>query len=195
MGWEMGKDFRIGLMVGLVLALAVLLWVATRPSLNPQARVGPVARLAQADNASPRHGEEADPQSASGRPGRTERGAAAADAQDTPRPPVPVADPGAQGRGSTASGTERVPDSVAGANPPALPDLTIYEKAEKIKTTKFHIVRRGETLSGIARQYYGMPEEWRAILTANQKVIKDPNKLAPGTKLIIPEAERRATSP
>jgi nucleoid-associated protein YgaU len=58
---------------------------------------------------------------------------------------------------------------------------------EPIKTTRFHIVRRNETLSAISQQYYGSPDKWRKIVTANQKVIKDPNKIAPGTKLIIPD--------
>jgi nucleoid-associated protein YgaU len=67
------------------------------------------------------------------------------------------------------------------------PDLTIYEKPEKIKTTKFHIVRRDETLSAISQQYYGTPNKWPKIVEANKAVVKDPSKLQPGTKLIIPE--------
>jgi len=66
-------------------------------------------------------------------------------------------------------------------------DLTIYETSEPIKTTRFHIVRRNETLSAIAQQYYGSASNWRKILTANQKVIKDANRISPGTKLIIPD--------
>jgi nucleoid-associated protein YgaU len=66
-------------------------------------------------------------------------------------------------------------------------DSTVFEKDQPIKTTKFHIVRQGESLSMIAQQYYGSPNNWRKILTANEKAIKDANKIVPGTKLIIPE--------
>ena len=67
------------------------------------------------------------------------------------------------------------------------PDSTIYEQAEKIKTQKFHIIRQGETLSEISHKYYGSANKWRMILDANRDVVKDANKLRPGTKLIIPE--------
>jgi len=96
------------------------------------------------------------------------------------------------GDGATVNRPLAIPSPDAGGARPqttasGLPDQTIYEQSEKIKTTRFHIVRRGETLSAIARQHYGAPENWRKILAANQKVIKDPDKIAPGTKLIIPE--------
>jgi nucleoid-associated protein YgaU len=190
----MGKDFRIGLMVGLVLALAVLLWVATRPSLTPQVPAVPVSQHSQTDTGSPLPPENAGPQAGTGRPVPIGRSATPADASDALRPaepkgqtPNPAADAEARQRGSTPGRAEPTTDSLSGAEPTTLPDLTIYQRTEKIKTTKFHIVLRGETLSGIARQYYGRPDQWRKILTANQKVIKDPDKLTPGTKLIIPD--------
>ena len=67
------------------------------------------------------------------------------------------------------------------------PDLTVYEQAKKIKTTKFHIVRRGETLSAISVKYYGSANKWQKILDANRSRLIDANRLQPGTKLTIPE--------
>ncbi len=74
------------------------------------------------------------------------------------------------------------------------PDSTIYsaghptvEQTEKIKTQKFHIISKGETLSDISHKYYGSANKWQKILDANRSVIKDANKLRPGIKLIIPE--------
>ncbi len=74
------------------------------------------------------------------------------------------------------------------------PDSTIYsageptvEETEKIKTQKFHIISKGETLSDISHKYYGSANKWQKILDANRNVIKDANKLRPGIKLIIPE--------
>jgi len=72
-------------------------------------------------------------------------------------------------------------------NRPELPNSTAYEQTEKIKTQKFHFVRKGQTLSAISRKYYGSANKWKKILDANRNVISDANKLRPGTKLIIPE--------
>ena len=72
-------------------------------------------------------------------------------------------------------------------NEPRVPDLTIYEQQEKIQTTKFHIVQRNESLSSISKLYYDSPNRWQKILDANRETIKDPNKITPGTKLIIPD--------
>ena len=66
-------------------------------------------------------------------------------------------------------------------------DFTVQEQPEEVKTTKFHTVRSGETLSNISYKYYGSANKWQKILNANRKAIKDPRKLRPGTRLIIPE--------
>ena len=51
---------------------------------------------------------------------------------------------------------------------------------------RFHTVNPGESLSRIAKQYYGTPARWNDILEANREVIRNPDNLAPGTKLRIP---------
>lgn len=61
------------------------------------------------------------------------------------------------------------------------------EKPEEIKAERIHIVRSGETLSDISRQYYGSADKWQKILGADRLPISDPSKLRPGTRLIIPE--------
>jgi len=50
--------------------------------------------------------------------------------------------------------------------------------------TYSHIVRRKETLSGIAARYYRRPGEWRHIAEEND--INDPRRLVAGTFLNIP---------
>jgi 5'-nucleotidase len=88
---------------------------------------------------------------------------------------------------STSQPSFRPPSSALRDLSSGSPNLPGRRKTEPAKTAKFHIVRQGETLSAIAQQYYGSANDWRKILAANEKTIKDANKIAPGTKLIIPE--------
>jgi Contractile injection system tube protein len=50
--------------------------------------------------------------------------------------------------------------------------------------THAHVTQRGQTLSGIAGQYYRRPGEWRHI--ADENDIEDPRRLAAGVFLTIP---------
>ena len=144
----MQKDLKIGLALGLVLVASVLLWLATRPSLSP------IARMSRIPDAAPAQ-ESFEP---------------ATEANTTDNQPPAI------------SSQPELPDS-----PEGVPDTAKYEQAEKIKTQKFHIVLKKETLSVISQKYYGSPGNWKKILDANRDAIKDPNKLIPGTKLIIPD--------
>jgi len=137
----MQKDLKIGLALGLVLVVSALIWLATRPSLSPTARM---ARTPDTAPAQQSYGLLNEPEKVEVKP------------------------------------REISPD-------PESPDTAKYEQAEKIKTQKFHIVLKGQTLSQISQQYYGSAGNWKKILDANRDKIKDPNKLIPGTKLIIPD--------
>ena len=54
-------------------------------------------------------------------------------------------------------------------------------------TTNFtHIVRRGDTLTDLAKLYLGSGSQWRVIYNANLTVLGSPNNLQPGTVLVIP---------
>jgi LysM repeat protein len=61
------------------------------------------------------------------------------------------------------------------------------EQPKEVKTERIHVVRNGETLSDISRQYYGSADKWQKILGADHLPIENPSKLRPGTKLIVPE--------
>jgi len=52
-----------------------------------------------------------------------------------------------------------------------------------------HTVRRGQTLTAIAREHYGKDGErlWRRIWEANKEAVPDPHRLAQGQKLVIPK--------
>jgi hypothetical protein len=49
---------------------------------------------------------------------------------------------------------------------------------------KRHIVRRGDTLAGIAGMAYGDPTRWREV--ARNNAIQDPRRLEPGRQIIVP---------
>jgi nucleoid-associated protein YgaU len=142
----MQKDLKIGLFLGLVLVASTLLWLATRPSLSP------IARMSHA-----------------------------------PSSELPQVSLDSANNLSTNDANIDENQSPAFSPQPELPDSAQYEQAEKIKTQKFHIVRKNETLSVISSKYYGSAGKWQKIFESNKKIINDPNKLIPGTKLIVPE--------
>jgi nucleoid-associated protein YgaU len=143
----MPKDLKIGLFLGLVLTISAIIWLATRPSLSPLARMSHVPN----------------PTSYQGRPALESQASSPNSADDVPP----------SNRGQDARDT--------------LPDSAQYEQTEKIKTQKFHIVLKDQTLTSISYKYYGSAGNWQKILDYNKNIIKDPNKLIPGTKLIIPD--------
>ena len=50
-----------------------------------------------------------------------------------------------------------------------------------------YVVKSGDTLGGIAQKNYGNAGYSNIIYKANSDILKDPNKLRPGMKLIIPK--------
>ena len=51
---------------------------------------------------------------------------------------------------------------------------------------QFHDVVRGDTLSAIAKQFYGDANKYPKIFEANQPMLAHPDKIYPGQKLRIP---------
>ena len=52
--------------------------------------------------------------------------------------------------------------------------------------TRYHDVVKGDTLSAIAKKYYGDASKYPVIFEANKPMLTDPNKIYPGQKLRIP---------
>lgn len=51
---------------------------------------------------------------------------------------------------------------------------------------QYHTVAKGDTLSAIAKKYYGDANKYQAIFEANKPMLKDPDKIYPGQSLRIP---------
>jgi nucleoid-associated protein YgaU len=62
----------------------------------------------------------------------------------------------------------------------------VAPKVEAPSEPRTHTVVSGDSLSRIAKQYYGNAGRWNEILEANRGVISNPNALSVGTKLRIP---------
>ena len=50
-----------------------------------------------------------------------------------------------------------------------------------------YVVVPGDTLSEIARRYYGDPNEYMPIFYANQDKLSDPNEIEVGQELVVPQ--------
>jgi hypothetical protein len=114
------------------------------------------------------------------------------------------------GRHATPSQVEKVAGTAAKAAPAvaiagalvALPQsahaevktqataTTVTEQAHTTalvkQTTRTYRVRSGDTLSGIAKRFYGNPAHWTWIYAANRSKIHNPNSIFVGEKLTIP---------
>jgi nucleoid-associated protein YgaU len=72
------------------------------------------------------------------------------------------------------------------AAPAALPAAASL--AAPAPQEKKHVVQKGESLSLIAKQYYGDVHKWKQIYEANKAIVGDnPDLLKPGQELVIPD--------
>ncbi len=53
--------------------------------------------------------------------------------------------------------------------------------------SQFYEVKQGDTLSKIAKQFYGDANKYSAIFEANRPMLKDPDEIYPGQTLRIPQ--------
>lgn len=53
----------------------------------------------------------------------------------------------------------------------------------------FYVVKKGDTLSKIAKEHYGKASQYPVIFEANRPMLSDPDKIFPGQVLRIPAAK------
>jgi nucleoid-associated protein YgaU len=73
-------------------------------------------------------------------------------------------------------------------------DLKVVPKpgaSAPVSSLKTYTVKKGDTLSGIAREYLGDAKEYMRIFEANKDQLTDPDKIMPGQVLKIPAMERQ----
>jgi len=54
-------------------------------------------------------------------------------------------------------------------------------------TRGIYVLRKGESLSRVAKAFYGDSKRWRDLVEANKDKIPDPNMVKAGTVILIPE--------
>ncbi len=167
----MQRDLKIGLLAGLVIVGAAMAYMCTRPSFSPKEQVLKTVRQQQNSlNPQPQFQQTIKPRESVKTP-------------QLSRQSEPVLPEASAVKPAQSYKAEPKPSF-------AQPQMQTenYISAEKIKTTRFYIVRSGDTLSKISKKYYGTPDQWNSIYQVNRGVLGgNPNLLRPGTKLIIPE--------
>jgi phage tail protein X len=73
------------------------------------------------------------------------------------------------------------PEAVPVGGPHQHAHVTPVESREE-----YYVIERGDTLSHIARRYYGKASSWPRLFEANREVIQDPDKIFPGQKIRVP---------
>ena len=78
-------------------------------------------------------------------------------------------------------------DVQSGSSSSAQPDFSDVQSGHSATgEERTYTVKPGDSLSKIAREFYGNAGDWQKIYQANKDKIKDPNMIHPGQKIIIP---------
>ncbi|MFA5423562.1 MAG: LysM peptidoglycan-binding domain-containing protein [Phycisphaerae bacterium] len=172
---------KIGLLIGLGLVAVLMIYIGTRPSLSPR------AKLLRQNNLPVEPRQET-----------AVNTVAAEEITNVPQPqppqqvrfkqfiPQPLPD---ENTGLMHQETQHARTS---PQPPAqeINQITVQEIPETgYQTKRFYIVRQGDTLSKISKIYYGSASDWNRIYQANRSVLDSPDKIRTGMKLIIPKQE------
>ena len=69
-----------------------------------------------------------------------------------------------------------------------MPDFSNVQSGSSSTATKIYEVVAGDSLSKIAKHFYGDAKLWRKIHAANSATIKNPDLIFPGQVITIPDA-------
>ena len=63
----------------------------------------------------------------------------------------------------------------------------IEDEAEVEDTFTMYEIKKDDTLQKISKKFYGTYRKWKKIYDVNTDVIKDPNRIKPGTMIKVPQ--------
>ena len=101
--------------------------------------------------------------------------------------PIPVSAPAPAPR-KEVQPAPRKSQEIKAAPRPATPAESPVS-APAFKKTRVYVVKEGDTLARIAQRFYGNPQLWTVIYSANKPLIDDPKTLTVGQKILIPIGE------
>ena len=102
----------------------------------------------------------------------------------TPAQPQPTASRSAEAPTPTAAPTSAPAAPTPTVAPTAVPtDAPVTQQADE---SQFYTIQRGDTLSKIAKQFYGNANKYMYIVEENTGVIQDPDKIYAGQVIRIP---------
>jgi LysM repeat protein len=111
---------------------------------------------------------------------------------------VLIAAPQAHAGAKVAAGATTVVEQTYGAGQAAAPVEQIHTDAlvRHHEQSRSYTVRPGDTLSSIAKRFYGSPASWPWLYQVNRAVMKNPNVIYPGQMLNVPyEPPEASTAP
>ncbi len=66
-------------------------------------------------------------------------------------------------------------------------DASGVKAPQQTESVEFYVIQKGDTLSAIAKHFYGNANEYPKLFEANREVIKDPDLIYPGQTIRIPK--------
>ena len=88
-------------------------------------------------------------------------------------------------KNAPATGSPAEPEST---RPADFSDVSAGASSTTHVTGKTYTVKKGDSLSKIAKQFYGDAGKWKSIHIANSDKIPNPDLIHPGLELTIPDA-------
>ena len=92
----------------------------------------------------------------------------------------------------TESGKEKVSDTRfgAGLGSSRMPQIVYSEPSGNSginASAEYYVVQKGDTLQKISGKVFGTTQKWKIIYEANKNVLKSPDRIRAGQKLVIPK--------
>lgn len=76
--------------------------------------------------------------------------------------------------------------AIGGENPTDIMADIKMDSAEVKSSAKTYVVKAGDTLSKISKEFYGDANKYMDIFNANKGILSNPDKINPGMELNIP---------
>jgi len=96
------------------------------------------------------------------------------------------------GKAQSAEALEKAILAAGNINGVGSVETNVEVEGSDIQDPTFYEVQSGDTLSGIAKKFYGDANQYPKIFEANKPMLSDPDKIYPGQNLRIPHDAKKA---